>query len=204
MFVVAGLLAATACMSSLAIALPSESTSPYSNNLKYYFPRQTLPQYPSSFDPLSNNILAVYYGKAQYNSNPSLWDLCSLDDIDMIVMGFIRGFNGANQQPNFDIGSCKTPYEPAANSTGITCPALAANITRCQSMGKKVMISLGGSSSELGLNNATEAQQAATTLWNIFGAGTDAPNSRPFGNVTLDGFDFGTPSRRCIPIMTLT
>ncbi|KAG9685711.1 hypothetical protein KCU59_g24065, partial [Aureobasidium melanogenum] len=79
--------------------------------LKYYFPRQTLTQYPSSFDPLSNSILAVYYGKAQYNSNPSLWDLCSIDDIDMIVMGFIRGFNGPNKQPNFDIGSCKTPYQ---------------------------------------------------------------------------------------------
>ncbi|CAD0110567.1 unnamed protein product, partial [Aureobasidium uvarum] len=176
---------------SLAVALPSATTT-YNSNLKYYFPRQTLPQYPSSFDPLGNSALAVYYGKAQYNSNPSLWDLCSIDDIDMIVMGFIRNFNGYNKQPTFDISSCKTPYQPAANFTGITCPTLAANITRCQSLGKKVMISLGGSSSDLDLANATDAQQAATTLWNVFGAGTDTPNIRPFGNVTLDGFDFAT------------
>ncbi|KAI4719364.1 glycoside hydrolase [Aureobasidium sp. EXF-10727] len=176
---------------SLAVALPpATAPSTYNSNLKYYFPRQTLPQYPSSFDALGNSALAVYYGKAQYNSNPSLWDLCSIDDIDMIVMGFIRNFNGYNRQPTFDIASCKTPYQPAANFTGITCPTLAANITRCQSLGKKVMISLGGSSSDLDLANATDAQQAATTLWNVFGAGTDTPDIRPFGNVTLDGFDF--------------
>ncbi|KEQ70757.1 glycoside hydrolase, partial [Aureobasidium namibiae CBS 147.97] len=134
--------------------------------------------------------LAVYYGKAQYNSAPSLWDLCSVDDIDMIVMGFIRNFNGFNKQPTFDIGSCKTPYQPPANYTGVLCPTLAANITRCQQLGKKVLISLGGSSANLDFASDTDAQQAATTLWNVFGAGTDTPLARPFGNVTLDGFDF--------------
>jgi chitinase len=183
--------------SSLAEAslLPAGSVaSAYSNNLKYYFPRQTAPQYyPSTFDATGNTALAVYYGKAQYNSAPSLWDLCSVDDIDMIVMGFIRNFNGFNKQPTFDVGACKTPYQPAANYTGVLCPTLAANITRCQMLGKKVMISLGGSSANLDLASETDAQQAAITLWNVFGAGTDTPTARPFGNVTLDGFDFGSP-----------
>jgi chitinase len=108
-------------------------------------------------------------------------------------MGFMRNFNGYNKQPTFDIGSCKTPYEPPSNYTGVLCPTLAANITRCQQLGKKVMISLGGSSANLDFASDTDAQDAATTLWNVFGAGTDTPIARPFGHVTVDGFDFGSP-----------
>ncbi|KAI5245294.1 glycoside hydrolase [Aureobasidium subglaciale] len=194
----AELFTVTTWLSGLAAALPSVLSNSNSNSnsninddkLKYYFPRQSVPQYASSFDPNGNSVLAVYYGKAQYTQNPLLWDLCSDSDVDMIVMGFVRQLNGPYVQPSFDIGACKTPSQRAANYTGITCPTLAANITRCQSMGKKVMISLGGSSSNLVLSNVSDAQQAATILWNVFGAGTGSPNLRPFGNVTLDGFDF--------------
>lgn len=186
---VAGLVTLTAWLSGFATALPSSS----SESLKNFFPRQTLQQQQEqdTFNPLANDVLAVYYGKAFYNSYPSMYDLCHDDDIDVVVMGFVRQMNGAYMQPTFDIGACKTPSSTPANFTGIKCPDLAANITYCQSVGKKVMMSLGGSSSNLSVYSAEEAQQVATTLWNVFGAGTATPTLRPFGNVSVDGFDFG-------------
>lgn len=176
----------TLALSSLAAASPT-----YAN----FFPRQAVQQ-QSSFNALSNELLAVYYGKAQNTANPSLYDLCSDSDVDLVVMGFVRQLNGPTRQPTFDLTtSCKTPTK--GNAT-VSCPSLAANITYCQSVGKKVLMSLGGSSSNLTLNTSSDAQQAANILWNVFGAGTATPSLRPFGNVTLDGFDFGTflPSMR--------
>jgi len=58
-------------------------------------------------------------------------------------------------------------------------------------MGKKVLVSVGGSRSNSSFTSNRQAEQFARTMWDLFGAGTGlAPNFRPFGpNVILDGFD---------------
>lgn len=144
----------------------------------------------SQFDPSSRN-LAVYYGKAQNTDNPSLYDLCTNSNVDMVVMGFVRQLNGPSALPTFGFTRyCKTPAT-VTDKSRVYCPDMAANITLCQSMGKKLLISLGGSVSNLTLDSVSDAQEAASILWNVFGAGTASSALRPFGNVAVDGFDFG-------------
>ena len=149
--------------------------------------------YSSTFDPLGSRNVVVYYGSAVNTNNPSLMDLCNDNDIDMIIMGFVRSYTGPNGQPTFGIGqTCKTPNPLPANYPGVSCPTLAQNITACQRAGKKVMLSLGGGSSSVNVNSTDAAERVANMLWNVFGAGTAPSNTiRPFGDVVLDGFDFG-------------
>jgi chitinase len=142
------------------------------------------------FDPLSRN-LAVYYGKAQYTASPSLYELCANSDVDIVVMGFVRQLNGPSALPQFGFTKyCKSPTTITEQSR-VSCPDMAANITFCQSMGKKVLVSLGGSTSNLTFNSVGDARQAASILWNVFGEGTNSTALRPFGHVAIDGFDFG-------------
>lgn len=79
----------------------------------------------------------------------------------------------------------------AVGATGLqSCPSLASEIKTCQSAGKKVLLSLGGSLATSAFSGDDQATKFATTLWNLFGAGTGAdPGLRPFGDIKIDGFD---------------
>lgn len=80
----------------------------------------------------------------------------------------------------------------AANGTGMRrCADLQSQIVACQSLGKKVFISLGGAKGTQTFASQADAEQAANVLWNLFGSGADMnPSLRPFGqSVTVDGFD---------------
>lgn len=142
-----------------------------------------------SFDVASMSNLAVYFGRAQNNNYPSLYDLCINSNTNIVVMGFINQFNDANLPSFAFLRTCKTPTIMSP-TTSVSCPALAQDIAFCQQQGKKVLLSLGGSSSNLTLHSTEEAKQAAQTLWNVFGMGSSV--HRPFGSVVVDGFDFGT------------
>ncbi|TIA05645.1 glycoside hydrolase [Aureobasidium pullulans] len=168
-------LALTSWASASPAALPHQLTYRDSGNYQ--------------FNPTSRN-LAVYYGKAQNTDSPSLYDLCTNSNVDMIVMGFVRQLNGPTALPSFGFTRyCKTPAT-VTDKTRVSCPDMAANITFCQNMGKKVLISLGGSVSNLTLDSVSDAHEAASILWNVFGAGANSTALRPFGNVAIDGFDF--------------
>lgn len=71
----------------------------------------------------------------------------------------------------------------------LTC---RADIQTCQNEGKVILLSLGGAVGTYGFSSSSQAQQFATTLWNLFGEGTGAENTRPFGSSVIDGFDLGT------------
>jgi len=139
----------------------------------------------TAFDPQATNNIAVYYGHSEVEANPSMYPLCTNDDVNIVAIGFLRQFNGPNALPTFDFGN-------ACSDNDATCPDLAANITTCQQNGKKVFISLGGSSSNLTFERPADAIEAANIVWDMFGAGSSTSNNitRPFGNVTVDGFDF--------------
>ena len=69
---------------------------------------------------------------------------------------------------------------------------MASHISVCQSLGKKVLLSLGGSIAVSAFASDSQASEFATTLWDLFGAGTGVdPGLRPFGSVIIDGFDVG-------------
>lgn len=71
------------------------------------------------------------------------------------------------------------------------CPQLAGYISTCQNKyGKKVLLSIGGSASQISFTGDDQARNFADVLWNLFGPpGNVDIGLRPFGNVEVDGFD---------------
>jgi hypothetical protein len=75
----------------------------------------------------------------------------------------------------------------------LTCPELAGNITACQrGYGKKVLLSIGGATSQFDFVSAEQARTFGDVLWDLFGPpGSVDVELRPFGTVEIDGFDVG-------------
>ena len=62
---------------------------------------------------------------------------------------------------------------------------MAADIKKCQAAGKIVTISLGGATGGATFSSDGQAEQFATTIWNLFLGGSSS--TRPFGDAVLDG-----------------
>jgi len=77
------------------------------------------------------------------------------------------------------------------------CPQLAGYISACQSTyGKKVLLSIGGATSQISFTGEDQATNFGDVLWNLFGPpGNVDDGLRPFGNVEVDGFDIDKEDR---------
>lgn len=152
-----------------------------------------------SFDPMSSRNIAVYYGQTPVTSQVSLSTVCQDVSIDIVVLAFVNNLFSGGGYPSVNFGPyCNngpTAAQSAAGATGLLdCSDLASQITTCQGLGKKVLLSLGGAISTSSIPDAASAQSLATNLWNLFAGGTS--DLRPFGNsVSVDGFDIGKPGR---------
>ena len=80
---------------------------------------------------------------------------------------------------------CNTTYDGSPDL--LECPQIAQHISECQKLGKKIVISLGGSAGLYGFSSSDEAQNFATTVWNLFLGGSST--MRPFKSTILDGID---------------
>lgn len=149
------------------------------------------------FDPNAKNNVAVYYGQSPATAQTTLGGLCKDSNVDIVILSFLTKFDGPGGYPTVNFGAAcsggPTADMTAAGATGLlSCPDLAADITACQGLGKKVMLSLGGAEASTAFTDDADARKVATTLWNLFGAGTGAKAGlRPFGTVSVDGFDVG-------------
>ena len=147
-----------------------------------------------SFNAQSSKNLAVYYGQSPATENFTLEQMCHDENVDIVVLAFLTTFYGPAGQPviNFGPATGGTPTLGAQklNATGLLdCPLLAKNITTCQSLGKKVLLSLGGATGVTNFTSDAQATGFAKKLWNLFGGGMIDSNMRPFGSVKIDGFD---------------
>lgn len=143
-----------------------------------------------------HNELVVYYGQSVATAETTLLQVCENKNVDMVILAFLTHFSGPADYPIIDFGAAcggQTPKMQSAGATGLlSCPLLASYIAQCQKLGKKVLLSLGGATSDVALPHDENAKTIAKQLWNLFGAGKgEDPGLRPFGNVTLDGFDIG-------------
>ncbi|KAG6425657.1 hypothetical protein SASPL_116102 [Salvia splendens] len=66
------------------------------------------------------------------------------------------------------------------------CSIFANEIRYCQSLGIKVLLSLGGANGNYGISSMADAQQVAAYLWTSYLSGSGGP----LGDVALDGVDF--------------
>lgn len=151
------------------------------------------------FNALSHQNLAVYYGQTPATAQVGLGDLCQNKNVDIVVLAFLTEFFGPGGFPTINFGAAcggQTPEMESAGASGLlNCPDLASQISLCQNTGKKVLLSLGGSVATSAFASDDQASKFATTLWDLFGAGTGVdPGLRPFGSVKIDGFDVGKSS----------
>lgn len=127
--------------------------------------------------------LALYWGQASAGSQQSLGDYCRNTAGDIYIISFITTF-GSGRDIGMNIAGY---YNFFAGTQILNAPALGEQIKTCQSLGKKVLISLGGAAGSYGFNSESDAQSVANDLWNMFGGGKSS--TRPFGNAKIDGFD---------------
>lgn len=159
------------------------------------------------FNAMSDRNLAVYYGQSPATAKMSLKDLCQNENVDIVVLAFLTEFFAGGGFPKLNFGSAcggQTPEMKEAGASGLLhCPDMASHISVCQSLGKKVLLSLGGSIAVSAFASDSQASEFATTLWDLFGAGTGVdPGLRPFGSVKIDGFDVGKSYRLRSVIVT--
>lgn len=143
------------------------------------------------FDPFARSNLAVYFGHPPNISHPQLMTLCDAPEIDIVILAFVRQFYGLNNLPNINFGAGCEVVDPDNPPSSFYCPTMAKAVAHCQAVGKKVLVSIGGSLADVSFASAQDAMDAARTMWNIFGPGTETPQYRAFGNYTVDGFDIG-------------
>ena len=180
-------------ISVVADAPPSSTASAASTPAPYPVPQNTTNN-STTFNPSSPRNVAVYYGQTPHSNKVTVDELCKDPHVDIVVLAFLDTFFSDGGMPEINIGpACSgdpTLGAQAINATGLLdCPYLAKNITTCQSLGKKIFLSLGGASGTTNFTSDTQATTFASTVWNLFGGGNTTSNLRPFGSVTVDGFD---------------
>jgi len=149
----------------------------------------------------TDNQVVVYWGQNGGGTieNNDLTAYCNgTSGIDILVLSFLYEYGNGQTIASGVIGqSCSIDQQ----GQGQGCEALAQGIKTCQSAGVKVIMSLGGASGAYSLSSADEATQIGQNLWNSYGgtsgsgvASTNGTSSRPFGDVSVDGWDFDIES----------
>ncbi|KAK6353295.1 hypothetical protein TWF696_005267 [Orbilia brochopaga] len=137
----------------------------------------------------ASNNLVVYYGQGP--NQERLRTLCDNANIDTIPVGFVTQFGNTGMggviETNFG-NQCGDPY-PGTKFV-YQCHYLQEDVAYCQSIGKKILLSIGGGAGVYHLETAEQAQQAADDIWSAFGPVDPLwTYGRPFGDAIVDGFD---------------
>lgn len=132
-----------------------------------------------------NTNVALYWGQNSAGSQTKLASYCESESADIYILSFIDSFGVDTLNVNF-ANACSDTYSDGT----LHCSTIASDIKKCQSLGKTVLLSMGGASGAYGFSDDAAAKDFAKTLWNTFGAGSDDSVERPFDDAIVDGFDF--------------
>ncbi|KAI0409696.1 putative endochitinase CHI2 [Xylaria palmicola] len=132
----------------------------------------------------------VYWGQNGGGTieNNDLSAYCTKEaGIDILVLSFLYQWGNGNTIPAGTIGqSCFI----SSSGEGQNCDAVASAITKCQSNGVSIILSLGGASGAYSLSSSDEAKSIGTYLWEAYGNSGSTSVKRPFGDAFVNGFDF--------------
>ncbi|GAB2265125.1 hypothetical protein Dimus_000191 [Dionaea muscipula] len=124
--------------------------------------------------------IAVYWGQNGFEG--TLNETCSNGTYKYVNLAFLYIF-GSGQTPTLNLaGHC----DPASGG----CVGLSSDIKYCQSIGIKVLLSIGGGVGTYNLSSVADANSVAQYLWNTYLGGTGNSTARPLGAAVLDGIDF--------------
>ncbi|QLG74352.1 hypothetical protein HG535_0G02360 [Zygotorulaspora mrakii] len=133
------------------------------------------------FDADSKQNVALYWGQNSAGTQQSLGSYCESSDADIYLLSFLYRF------PTIGLDFANACFETFSDGT-LHCSQIAEDIKTCQSLGKKVFLSMGGASGAYGFADDNSARDFAQVLWNTFGEGSGS-EKRPFDDAVLDGFD---------------
>ncbi|KAL2332376.1 hypothetical protein Fmac_019957 [Flemingia macrophylla] len=129
-------------------------------------------------NPSEAENIAIYWG--QSTNEGSLTETCATGKYSYVNIAFLSTF-GNGQTPQLSLaGHC--------NASTKGCTQIGREIKNCQKKGIKVMLSIGGGSTNYSLTSVEDAKNVSNYLWENFLGGSSS--SRPFGDAVLDGIDF--------------
>lgn len=96
---------------------------------------------------------------------------------NVFILDKFPGINLANH--------CNTTFK--GYPTLLNCTDIGHQITKCQQMGKKILISLGGAAGLYYFSSSSQATMFAERIWQLFLDGNS--DVRPFRHAVLDGVD---------------
>ncbi|GAQ80433.1 chitinase [Klebsormidium nitens] len=138
---------------------------------------------PASGTPVRKGKITVYWG--QSGNEPSLAATCQSGNYDNVIISFLNVF-GSGRTPALNLaGHC----DPRING----CLKQASQITTCQQLGVRVLLSIGGGLGDYSLASNEDGQSVARYLWNTYLGGSSS--ARPLGAAKLDGIDLDIESR---------
>jgi hypothetical protein len=180
--------------STLAITSPWEiqTASPTAEPVQHF--QNNTARY--TFNAQSSSNVAVYFGQSPATGSSSLESQCGDPSIDIVILAFVVSPRDGGTYPSINFGNACTGQTDAMRASApglLSCPDLASSIASCQHMhGKKVFLSMGGSTGQISFTSDAEGSAFADVLWQLFGPpGQVDAMLRPFGSVQIDGFDVG-------------
>ena len=126
-------------------------------------------------------ILVTYWG--QNGNEGTLSDTCQSGLYNVVILSFLYIF-GEGQTPQLNLaGHC----DPSSGG----CQGLSSDISTCQGLGVRLLLSLGGGAGTYDLTDASDATNVADYLWNYYLGGNPSGGAgdRPLGSAGLDGID---------------
>ncbi|KAL4991671.1 glycoside hydrolase superfamily [Aspergillus falconensis] len=143
-------------------------------------------------DLSSNSTVVVYWGELDILYGMLTKGYPTDPNIDVIVLAFLMTINGPGGAPEIDFSTASEKCSTFNGTNLKNCPEIGEDITKCQTAGKSILLSIGGATySEGGFASTTAANAGADLLWATFGPEqNDTKVHRPFGKAVIDGFDF--------------
>jgi hypothetical protein len=121
------------------------------------------PNSSTAFDAEAPNNLAVYFGQTIATGQTTVLEVCSHSAVNIIILGFIVDLFGPGGFPALNFGAaCFAQSAQQVGTNLLSCPELATHITRCQGLGKKVLLSLG---SAIGTPRIVDTEQGVRGSW---------------------------------------
>ncbi|KAG2021816.1 hypothetical protein GB937_004364 [Aspergillus fischeri] len=138
------------------------------------------------------SLLATFHtasAKLDLNSQTNIaiyWDA----DIDVFQLAFVTRINGDGGLPEVNFANAGDNCTTFEGTNLLSCPQIEEDIPVCQSLGKTILLSIGGATyTEGGFTSESAAIAGANSLWQTFGPPSNTSTLRPFGKATIDGFD---------------
>ncbi|KAK1773253.1 glycoside hydrolase superfamily [Copromyces sp. CBS 386.78] len=149
----------------------------------------SLPGAHAGFSPSAKGNIAIYWGQNSVNqpgAQQRLAYYCRNTNVNTIPLAFLNVI----KDTTINLSNAEDSCSLFPGTKLYRCPQIEEDIKICQSLGKSILLSIGGSTYyEAGFTSPTEAIDWADRLWAMFGP-VSSSDKRPFGSAVIDGFDF--------------